>query len=272
MNASKMIGLVASCGLFACATATEPTMSFEEFQAKVYQEPDGVFVLNGDETVETEAQLYDYYLAFLDDMAAIDDNDGIGSNQNPLIVNTVGGADDKWSASAAMNITYCVSQKDFGTRYSTVVNAMASATSAWEGTGARVNFTHVSSLDGNCTARTSGVVFNVGSVCTGQYVARAFFPSSSRRGRNVLIDCTAFGNLGSWTLTGVLRHELGHTLGFRHEHTRPEAGTCYENSSWRALTSYDSNSVMHYPQCNGTQKGDLVLTSMDVAGARSLYP
>jgi serralysin len=29
---------------------------------------------------------------------------------------------------------------------------------------------------------------------------------------------------------------------------------------------------MHYPQCNGTQKGDLVLTSLDKSGAHSLYP
>ena len=70
----------------------------------------------------------------------------------------------------------------------------------------------------------------------------------------------------------MLRHELGHTLGFRHEHTRPEAGTCFEDTSWRALTAYDSASVMHYPQCNGTQKGDLVLTSLDNQGASSLYP
>jgi hypothetical protein len=81
-----------------------------------------------------------------------------------------------------------------------------------------------------------------------------------------------FGNISPWTLTGVLRHELGHTIGFRHEHTRPEAGTCFEDNDWRALTQYDSASVMHYPQCNGTQDGDLVLTSADKSGARALYP
>jgi hypothetical protein len=104
------------------------------------------------------------------------------------------------------------------------------------------------------------------------YTARAFFPNSSRSGRNVLIDSSAFGNLGVWTLTGVLRHELGHTLGFRHEHTRLSSTGCYEDASWRALTNYDSSSVMHYPQCKGTQTGDLVLTASDKSGARSLYP
>jgi serralysin len=38
------------------------------------------------------------------------------------------------------------------------------------------------------------------------------------------------------------------------------------------LTTYDSASVMHYPQCNGTQTGDLVLTNLDRSGAAALYP
>jgi hypothetical protein len=88
----------------------------------------------------------------------------------------------------------------------------------------------------------------------------------------VLIATSSFGNISPWTLTGVLRHELGHTIGFRHEHTRPESGACFEDNNWRALTAYDSSSVMHYPQCNGTQNGDLVLTNLDKQGASALYP
>ena len=98
------------------------------------------------------------------------------------------------------------------------------------------------------------------------------WPSSSRKSREVLIATSSFGNISPWTLTGVLRHELGHTIGFRHEHTRPESGACFEDNNWRALTAYDSSSVMHYPQCNGTQNGDLVLTNLDKQGASALYP
>lgn len=53
---------------------------------------------------------------------------------------------------------------------------------------------------------------------------------------------------GKLTLEGILRHELGHTLSYRHEHTRPEAGKCFEDADWKPLTSYDGFSVMHYPQ------------------------
>ena len=84
------------------------------------------------------------------------------------------------------------------------------------------------------------------------------------------IDTSAFSSTLP-SLTGVLRHELGHTLGFRHEQTRPEAGACFEDNSWRALTPYDSASVMHYPQCNGTGDWSLSLTARDIAGARLVY-
>jgi hypothetical protein len=73
-----------------------------------------------------------------------------------------------------------------------------------------------------------------------------------------------------WSLAGVLRHELGHTLGFVHEHVRIRSG-CYEDGEWRGLTPYDSASVMHYPQCSGTQRGDLTITALDVAGALAVY-
>jgi hypothetical protein len=201
---------------------------------------------------------------------ALDRADGLATAEQPLIINTVGGNWDRWSASAAQNITYCVSSASFGSHYGAVVTAMNSAAGAWEAV-ARVNFIHDVAADANCTKNTN-VVFNVRQVSGGQYLARSFFPSTSRRGRELLIDGTSFGNISPWSLAGVLRHELGHSIGFRHEHTRPESGTCFENNSWAALTSYDSASVMHYPQCNGTNKGDLNLTTKDKTGAGVAYP
>jgi hypothetical protein len=112
-------------------------------------------------------------------------------------------------------------------------------------------------------------VFSVEPVQTSQYIARAFFPSTPDRQQNVLIDDSIWTS-GSWTPTNIIGHELGHVLGFRHEHTRPEAGTCFEDNNWRPLTPYDSSSVMHYPQCNGTSD-DLSMTSVDVAGVVALY-
>ncbi|MFE8604979.1 M57 family metalloprotease [Archangium violaceum] len=261
------MALLAGVALVGCGgpEASESRIpTFEEFQAEAIKDEGNVFVVNGDEAVEGVEGLRAYY----DNFVA---NGDVGATQDGLAVYYIGG-DIKWSATAARNITYCVSSSSFGTRYNTVVTAMNNAAGAWEAT-ANVNFVHSSTYDSNCTASQSAVVFDVRQVSGAGYVARAFFPNSSRSARNVLIDTSAFSATGAWTLTGVLRHELGHTLGFRHEHTRSTASGCYEDSQWRALTStYDRASVMHYPQCNGTQTGDLVLTSLDKQGARALYP
>jgi len=272
MKSYRSFGLALVIALVGCAGEADTPLTFEEFTDQAYREPDtGVYVLNGDEAYESLAQLREVYDRYLESWGLANRGGDVAASEQPSIVNRVNGRDDVWSASTAQNLTYCVSSSSFGSRYSTVVNAMNNATAAWEG-AARVNFVHVSSLDGSCSSRTSGVVFNVRQVSTSQYLARAFFPSSSRRSREILISTSSFGNISPWTLTGVLRHELGHTIGLRHEHTRPESGTCFEDNNWRALTTYDSSSVMHYPQCNGTNTGDLVLTTRDQTGASSLYP
>jgi serralysin len=237
-------------------------MSWEEFRASAIASENNVFVIDGDTAVEGEEGLRNFY----ENHVAAD----LGRTEGGLAVYYLGG-DVKWSSTAARNITYCVSSSSFGSRYSAVVNAMNSATATWEAT-ANVNFVHSSTLDSSCSASQTGVVFDVRQTSDTSFLARAFFPNSSRSGRNVLISTSAFGSISPYTLAGILRHELGHTLGFRHEHTRSTSSGCYEDANWRALTSYDRSSVMHYPQCNGTQTGDLVLTSLDKSGARALYP
>ena len=254
--------LAATASMTAAAAGAEgepPT--YQEFKTSTYVDVDGQYVVNGDEPVASSGALRQFY----DRMVATAKSGG----EDQLVINTVNGRDDKWSASQAKNLTYCVSTK-FGADHARVASATAAGTQLWENASSGVDFTHVTSQDGSCTTRNNNVVFSVEPVRTTQYIARAFFPSTPKRQRNVLVVANALFTSGSWTPANIMGHELGHTLGFRHEHTRPEAGTCFEDNSWRPLTPYDGASIMHYPQCNGTSD-DLSFSSYDASGVRAVY-
>ena len=140
----------------------------------------------------------------------------------------------------------------------------------WESAASGVDFVYDSSQDADCNTGNTDVVFSVEPTSTTQYIARAFFPSSPKSQRNVLVNADSLFSSGNWEASDIMGHELGHTLGFRHEHTRPEAGTCFEDNNWRPLTAYDSVSIMHYPQCNGGSD-DLEWSSSDATGVASVY-
>ena len=235
--------------------SVEPTVTFEEFLDTVRVEPGtGVYLVDGDMPFHSMEALEDFY------------NDVFLSGQ-ALTVHHIG-SDLIWSNTDKGNLTYCVSTATFGANHTLVVNAMASAAASWEA-AANINFVYVPAEDGNCTSSNNNVMFDVNQ--GGAPLARAFFPSYARAQRNVLIHPDSYSS--TYSLVGILEHELGHALGFIHEHVRRSVNCTGEyTGSRRDITPYDVNSVMHYPfaSCGGNQQ-DLSLTDYDRMGAASLY-
>jgi serine protease len=238
-------------------------LPFEDFEATVYKErfPGGKYIVNGDTTIANKKQLREFFEM------------NVKPRQTTrLVIHQAGGLDAKWNQQQKRKLNYCVSNT-FGSRQAAVIQQMEGATGEWEKVAA-VDFVHDASQDAACGPSTAAVVFDVRPVnVDGEYLARAFFPNEPRAARNVLIDESSFGlpSNEKLQLGGILRHELGHTLGFRHEHTRPESGTCFEDNDWRPLSSYDAFSVMHYPQCNGKGDWSLNLTDKDKNASACLY-
>ncbi|SNS21062.1 hypothetical protein SAMN06893096_102519 [Geodermatophilus pulveris] len=183
-----------------------------------------------------------------------------------------GGRIVRWKPGTVL--TYCVLRTTFpeDDRYEEVVAHMTQATADWEGT-CGVDFAHVPAADQSDDVRPGGVVFPVRHIdAGGAFIAAAFFPHDPPSRRRVLIDPSYFTQ-GTFDRTGVMRHELGHVLGFRHEHIRSGAPpVCPDEDLGDTLdlTDYDPQSVMHY-FCGGVGRPELAITALDRTGSRSVY-
>jgi len=177
----------------------------------------------------------------------------------------------RWSPGTVL--TYCVLSNTFPRAewYEEVVTNMQLATEAWAET-CGVTFEYVPSLDSSASMRLTGVIFPVRYIgAGGAFIASSFFPNDLASRRRVLIDPSYFTT--TFDHVGVLRHELGHVIGFRHEHIRSGAPPIcpHEDTTGTInLTAYDPQSVMHY-FCGGVGSRRLEITQIDRIGAQQLY-
>lgn len=266
--------IVASCaaaGATACGGTTSgsstdssrpsgPPISWEEFRASAYKEPwpGGHYVVDGDIPLSDEAELREYYDSWSDSGTA-------------LTVDQIFGTDNIWPLSGRFDLTYCIGSST-GSHKATVQVSLDAATRSWQDI-AGIRFTYLPSEDANCTASNPNVLFDVQEVPDDGYYATSFFPDDARGSRRLLIRPSAYTTTsGGRDFEGIMRHELGHTLGFRHEHIWLTPPCTVEGSdNARLVTAYDVNSVMHYPQCRPSGTGGYRQTATDYEGAVSLY-
>jgi hypothetical protein len=249
-------------GWVEAGAAENVAPSFEEYRetARTSVGDRDVFIVESDMLFDSEEALKRYY-----------DELHVGL-QGKSIINKVNGVAD--SRPNPTNIRYCFVAGwgvDNGTytapALASVRTNIQAAMVNWEGI-ANIRFVYKSNLDG-ASCNTDGANPGVDFVVThwnNASTAIGPFPSNTWANQQLKVPTSGISRL-------LALHELGHALGYRHEHIHSGASPrCDEGGQRIELTSFDTASVMKYSNCtqslviNGTE-----LSALDATGAHMVY-
>lgn len=176
-----------------------------------------------------------------------------------------------------MNISFAISKQSFknNAEYLEIQKLIQKAALDWENTCA-VKFEYKNELDADIKPYQTprGLTFIVQKLEQEKsWYAKAPFPNHEKRDQQLIISNRFFNS--DFTKDGMLRHELGHILGFLHEHLRKEADkSCPPGIFRRAryVTEYDKKSVMHTFCKIGSGTLDMQISLLDSLGSQCIYP
>lgn len=199
------------------------------------------------------------------------DQDKVASKELIVNLRADNGAFDFWAPNERA-LTYMVDRATFRspTEFDMTRDNLRKAAADWVAVCAQcdVSFAELSQADLDGGRRPTFRVQFDGQA--GGPIAQSFFPSSAEA-RRVLYVYPEYFAANGFDPTGVLRHELGHVLGYRHEHIVGIPGCATEGSDWVPLTPYTPNSVMHYFCGVGGGSFDLAIRDQDARGHQCLY-
>lgn len=251
-----------SIGESVATVSDSDGISWEAFRASAEIAPNGALVVERDMAFSSEEKLRRYWEQY----RAPGRGQALTVNLR-RVEGTILQYRDLWPFPQHMNLTYCIGNGFSSQQLDVLLPAFDQAAEAWSRVAAIRFERKVLSICGQTSnSVTFDVQYKVGN-------STSPFPGDARLERTMYIGSFAFGHLDfGKTLVGIVTHELGHILGYRHEHIWAGHSSPSDSTSTAELiTDYDAMSVMHYPDLREPQGGGFKHSDLDHQGSAQLY-